>query len=203
MDNFNKKNVWMNTKRIETLLDGVFAIALTLLVLNIDVPSITGSVTDQMLLEYMIILINQLWIYAFSFVLLSSFWRINHHQFFLIKVADSNLIWITVVWLLFIALIPFSTNFVSHYGDHVLPMLFFNLNMFIIGIFYILIWTYASKMDYLHENVDRKKIEEVNRMNYVLPIVALIAICLTFIKPSWSPYSYFLIIFFKMALNRV
>jgi len=203
MDNFNKKNVWMNTKRIETLVDGVFAIALTLLVLNIDVPSITGSVTDQMLLEYMIILSNQLWIYAFSFVLLSSFWRINHQQFFLIKVADSNLIWITVVWLLFIALIPFSTNFVSHYGDHVLPMFFFNLNMFIIGIFYILIWTYASKMDYLHENVDRKKIEEVNRMNYVLPIVALIAICLTFIKPSWSPYSYFLIIFFKMALNRV
>jgi uncharacterized membrane protein len=203
MGNFNKKSVWMSTKRIETLVDGVFAIALTLLVLNIDVPTIVGSVTDQVLWQYMVNLSQQLWIYAFSFLLLSSFWRINHQQFFFIKEADSNLIWITVLWLMFIALIPFSTNFVSHFGSHAVPMFFFNLNMLIIGMFYILIWTYVSKKDYFHENADKKKLQEVNRMNYILPIAALIAIGVTFVKPSWSPYSYFLIIILKMTFNRI
>jgi uncharacterized membrane protein len=202
MGNFNdKKSVWMTTKRIETLVDGVFAIALTLLVLNIDVPNIVGSVTDPVLWQYLVNLSGQLWIYAFSFLLLSSFWRVNHQQFFFIKEADSNLSWITVIWLMFIALVPFSTNFVSSYGSHSIPMFFFNLNMLIIGIFYILIWEYVSKKNYFYENADKKQLKSIKRMNYILPIVALIAIGITFIKPSWSPYSYFLIIILKIFIK--
>ena len=54
----------MSTKRIETLVDGFFAIALTLLVLNIDVPNIVGSVTDPVLWQYVVNMSQQLWIYA-------------------------------------------------------------------------------------------------------------------------------------------
>jgi uncharacterized membrane protein len=204
MANFNnKKSVWMSTKRIETLVDGVFAIALTLLVLNVDVPNIVGSVNDPVLWQYVANLGQQLWIYAFSFLLLASFWRANHLQFFYIKEADSNLIWITVLWLMFIALVPFSTNFVSNYGSHSIPMFFFNLNMLIIGIFYILIWTYVSKKNYFYETVDKKQLKLINRINYILPIVALVAIGVTFVKPSWSPYSYFLIFILRMNIKRI
>ena len=140
-----------------------------------------------MLWQYIVNLSQQLWIYAFSFLLLASFWRVNHQQFFFIKEADSNLIWITVLWLMFIALVPFSTNFVSNYGSHSIPMFFFNLNMLIIGVFYILIWTYVSKKNYFYENVDKKQLKLINRINYILPIAALVAIGVTFVNLFLEP----------------
>ncbi len=63
----NKNSVWNSTKRIETLVDGIFAIAMTLLVLNIGVPQIIGQVSDAALLQYVMDLMGQLVIYAFSF----------------------------------------------------------------------------------------------------------------------------------------
>jgi uncharacterized membrane protein len=196
-----KNHVWMTTKRIETLVDGIFAIAMTLLVLNIDVPQITGIVTDPILWQYLVNLSHQLYIYAFSFALLASFWKGNHHQFFYIKESDSALIWINIIWLMFVALVPFSTNFVSDYGSHQIPMLFFNFNMLIIGIFFSLNWTYVTRKDYFIEGMTQKNIDRVKRINYELPFVALIAIGVTFISPQWSPFSYILLFFLRNIIN--
>ena len=66
-DSNEKHHVWMTTKRIETLVDGIFAIAMTLLVLNIDLPQITRPVSDPVLLQYLGNLSQQIGIYAFSF----------------------------------------------------------------------------------------------------------------------------------------
>jgi uncharacterized membrane protein len=202
MSHSNKKNhVWMTTKRVETLVDGIFAIAMTLLVLNIDVPQITGHVTDPLLWQYLVNMSNQLFIYAFSFALLASFWKANHHQFFYIRESDSALIWITIIWLMFVALVPFSTNFVSDYGSHKVPMLFFNFNMLFIGIFFSLNWAYVTRKEYFIEGMTNKKINQVKNLNYILPFVAMIAIGLTFISPILSPFSYFLLIFLRRFKN--
>lgn len=186
----------MTTKRIETLVDGVFAIALTLLVLSIDVPNFTGHVTNALLLQYLNVLSQQLFIYAFSFLLLASFWRANHNQFFYIRQSDSNLIWINLVWLMFVALVPFSTNFVSEYGSHMIPMLFFNINMFFIGVFYIINWSYVNHKNYFIEGMSRETYYHAKKINYSLPLAAFIAIIITFIQPQLSPFSYVLIIIF-------
>lgn len=196
-----KNHVWMTTKRIETLVDGIFAIAMTLLVLNIDVPQITGVVTDPLLWQYLVILSHQLYIYAFSFALLASFWKANHHQFFYIRESDSALIWINIIWLMFVALVPFSTNFVSNYGSHQIPMLFFNFNMLFIGIFFSLNWTYVTRKDYFIEGMTQKSISRVKKINYELPFVALIAIGMTFISPELSPFSYFLLFFLRRIIH--
>ena len=82
MNSTDKHDVWLTTKRIETLVDGIFAIAMTLLVLNIDMPQIAGPVSNPAIWQYMLSLFQQLGIYAFSFVLLASFWRAHHLQFF-------------------------------------------------------------------------------------------------------------------------
>ncbi len=198
MGHSNKKNhVWMTTKRIETLIDGIFAIAMTLLVLNIDLPQVTGHVTDPLLWQYLVNLSHELFIYAFSFALLASFWKGNHHQFFYIRRSDTALIWINIIWLMFVALVPFSTNFVSDYGSHQIPMLFFNFNMLFIGIFFSFNWAYVTRKDYFIEGMTQKKINQVKKINYMLPFVALIAIGITFISPLWSPISYFLLILLR------
>lgn len=198
----DKHDVWLTTKRIETLVDGIFAIAMTLLVLNINLPQTFGPVSDPAISQYMVSLFQQLGIYAFSFILLASFWRAHHMQFFYIKRSDSFLIWLNVIWLMFVALVPFSTNFVSDFGNHILPMLFFNVNMFIIGIFFIFMWTYARRKNFFIHEMSNEHYNMVKKINYILPAAALIAIFITFISPLWSPVAYFLIAILKNTIKR-
>lgn len=196
---YENSEVWMTTKRIETLVDGIFAIAMTLLVLSLDVPQFNSPVTNTVMLNSLIGMAPQFFIYILSFLLLATFWRINHSQFNYIKKTDQNLLWINIFWLLFVALFPFSTNLVGNYSLTV-TMIFFHTNLLIIGIFYNLNWSYAAKHNFIDENVDEEFIESRKRMNLLLPICALIAIGVSFIAPDYSPFVY-LITFFVRRIH--
>ncbi len=190
-------NVWMTTKRIETLVDGIFAIAMTLLVLSLDVPQLTYPVNNAVMLQSLASISGHFYIYALSFFLLAVFWRINHIQFYRIKKFNQTLLWINIIWLMFVALVPFSTNLVGDYGYNQVADVFFHLNMFFIGVFYSLNWYYADKKNYIDESMDQDMINQNKKANLILPSVALIAIALTFISPAWSSMAYFLIYFMK------
>lgn len=189
-------HVWQSTKRIETLVDGIFAIAMTLLVLTIDVPNITGQISNAAIAQYLIDLMPKFFAYVLSFILLAVFWRINHQQFNLIKHVNSTLLWINILWLMLVALVPFSASLAGEYGNYQIPMIFFNLNMFLIGIFFTLNWSYAYRNNFLDASIDYKKMGHIRKLNLSLPLCSLIAIGLTFIDPSWSGIAYIFIPFF-------
>jgi uncharacterized membrane protein len=184
---------WETTKRIETLVDGIFAIAMTLLVLNLDIPQLVNPVTDATLQNVLVGLGPKLFTYALSFILLAIFWRVNHGQFYHIKRLNSTLLWITVIWLLFVALVPFSTSLNGQYGNLTTAQVFFGLNMFFIGILIALIWYYATEKNLTADDLNLEDVMYVRRLNLVLPFVSLVAIGLAFIIPSWSSFAYILI----------
>ncbi len=183
-------DVWETTNRIETLVDGIFAIAMTLLVLNLSIPQLTSSVPNITVENYLISSIPKFFTYTLSFVILAIFWRINHQQFCRIKRANSMLLWITVIWLLFVALVPFSTSLMGGYGETQAANIFFNVNLLLTGTFSGLIWCYATKKGFVDKKLTREKILEVNKLSLILPIVAIIAIGMTFITSSWSTLTY-------------
>ncbi len=188
-----RKYLWESTERIETLVDGIFAIAMTLLVLNLDIPQLVNPITDATLQNILFGLGPKLFTYALSFILLAIFWRVNHGQFYYIKRLNSPLLWITVIWLLFVALVPFSTSLVGQYGNLTTAQVFFGLNMFFIGILIALIWYYATEKNFTVDNLKLEQVMYIRRLNLILPIVSLIAIGLAFIIPSWSSLAYILI----------
>lgn len=190
-------DVWMTTKRIETLVDGIFAIAMTLLVLSLNVPQIPYPANNAVILKSLLGMSQQFFIYIMSFILLATFWRINHSQFYIIKKTDQTLLWINVIWLLLVALVPFSTNLVGDYGYLMVPMIFFDLNLFLIGVMFNLNWYYANKKGFIDEKVDPVIIKSRQKINLALPILALIAIGMTFISPEWSSVVYLSIFFIK------
>jgi uncharacterized membrane protein len=192
---------WETTKRIETLVDGIFAIAMTLLVLNLSIPQLTGSVSNITVENYLLALIPKLFTYALSFIILAIFWRVNHQQFYKIKRANSLFLWITVIWLLFVALVPFSTSLMGSYGETQSANIFFNSNLLLIGIFSGLIWYYATKKGFIDEKLSREKIIELNRINLILPIVALIAIGASFVIPAYSTLAYLAIPLVKWVIK--
>jgi Predicted integral membrane protein len=198
---YDDMDTWETTGRIETLVDGIFAIALTLLVLNLSIPQLTHSISNIAIENYLISLIPKFFTYALSFILLAIFWRINHQQFYWIKRVNTTLIWITVIWLLFVALVPFSTSLIGEYGSVQISEIFFDVNMFLIGVLSALNWYYATKKGFTDEKLSLENIQKIRKLNLILPFVALLAIGATFITPTWSGVTYISISIFKRIMD--
>ena len=179
----SKINITIPKNRLETLVDGIFAIAMTLLVLSIEIPSAEfHSAADFQI--YIISLLPKILIYFISFILLAIFWM-NHHVFFVIKRVNSAILWINIIWLMFIALVPFSTSLVSSFGQYELSQIIFGLNIFVIGLLFYINWNYAVKKGYISEKAIHYD-KALKKSNLFTPLIALIAIGLSFINPRIS-----------------
>ncbi len=185
----------MTTHRIENLADGIFSIAMTLLVLNLALPEVeTGLTLTTELHTLLFGQTHKFFNYALSFILLAIFWIIQHQQFHFIKRTDHTHLWINIFSLMFVALVPFSTSLTGDYPNETVAKLFFDLNLFILGSLNVLNWTYATK-DYrlVDRSLDPRRIAVGNRRDAVIPVVALLAMVLSLIIPKWSSCVYLLI----------
>src|SRR4030043_908078 len=132
----------LTTRRIEARADGIFAIAMTLLVLTLSLPDMmdTKLSLSQLLAEQWPKFFN----YALSFVLLAIFWMVHHQQFHVIRRTDRIHVWINIGILMFVALMPFSTDVVGDYSGETMAELGFRANLMILGLLFLLNWGYSA-----------------------------------------------------------
>ncbi len=185
----------LTTRRIEALTDGVFAIAMTLLVLTLDLPQVSrGMMTKYQLHEFLFSQWYVFYNYALSFILLAVFWVIHHVQFHLIQRTDRIHLWINMIILLFIALVPFSTSLVGDFHGEPLAEFFFSTNLFIIALLFLLNWLYSS---YHHRLISKempeKEMKKITLRNLVFPAVALLSVVLSVFWPAHSSEAFLLI----------
>jgi uncharacterized membrane protein len=128
--------------RIETLADGVFAIAMTLLVLDLRVPQ--ALATGQVLPLLRQLAPNFL-TYALSFANLGVYWVGHHVQFDSIRRADTRLLWINIVFLLLIGLIPFSTALLGAAPLDPMAVQVYGANLLLAGLALLWSWRYATE----------------------------------------------------------
>ena len=102
------------TQRLETLADGVFAIVMTLLILELSVP-VVAEATDTAIGKALAAMWPEFLIYGLSFLVLGVFWLMHKMIFDALEASDPPLIWLNVVFLMIIALLPFSTALVGEY----------------------------------------------------------------------------------------
>ena len=108
--------------RIVNLSDGVFAIAITLLILDIRVPDIPDTLVASELPGELLSLWPKYLGYFLSFVGISSFWLIHHSIFRPIRSYDRILLYLNFLFLMLVAFIPFPTSLLGEYGNHQLPV---------------------------------------------------------------------------------
>ena len=193
---------WLTTKRIEALVDGVFAISMTLLVVNFHIPTVTQKVANELPSKLMLSFWPNFLSYAISFILLAVFWMIHHKQFRSIKRVNEPFLWINILGLMFIALIPFSTYLLGEYGELRPTVLLFECNMLIIGlIFYIQWWYASSKHRLIDANVSSREIIAAGRKSLLVPITSLFAITVSLFIPQWGPLVYLLIPFLHKTID--
>ena len=128
--------------RIEFLTDGVFAIVMTLLVLEITLPEIAQPSLQAELPQKLLEILPILFKYALSFLVLGVLWGYHHLAFHSIKRSNMALAWLNIVFLMFVALIPFSTSIQIWGAQQVLVIQVINsLNVALPVAMLLIIWT--------------------------------------------------------------
>lgn len=196
-------SIFMDTKRLETLVDGIFAIAMTLLVLALAVPDIIGPLSNAAVQNALYGLITSFYTLVMSFILLALFWSNHHRAFHKINEMNTPLLWINVIWLLFIVLVPFSASLTGKYGEFSISHIIFNLNMLGIALFLGLNWFYATRKKFIDEKVPPRDITITIRTNILFIVISLLALSLSFVLPRWSALVYLLIFPLEYLIGKM
>jgi len=135
--------------RLETLTDGVFAIAMTILVFGLHIQQFAGVVSAPQLTTALLKQWPGLAAFALSFVVLGQFWVSMHGQFRLIRRADRWLIWLNVTYLLFISLVPFTADHLGRYGAISPVAVLYGLNLLALSVLQFTMWSWATRRRHL------------------------------------------------------
>ncbi len=195
------------TGRTEAFSDGVFAVAITVLVLNIKIPGLDlspGNLPDDARLWSL--LLNEwpmLAAYATSFATIGVMW-LNHHRLYShIKHTDTVLLLLNLLLLLVIVFIPVPTAVVAEYlvrPDQHAAALLYSGTMVILAVCFNLLWRYASYHNrLLGKNTDTRAVRAINRQYWFGPLVYLVAFILAlFSTPASLILNFLLALFFAI-----
>ncbi len=193
----------LTTGRISAFSDGVFSIAITLLVLNLQVPKGITSLDD--LLHRLQDLWPNLMSYILSFVIIGIYWIAHHNMFHYIKRSNRAFLWINILLLMCVAFIPFSAGLLGQFSFINQPSLAqvaeitYASNLILTNLMLSLLWWYAtSNYRLVDQDLDPHFVRTVNRRNMTAPVVYLVSIGLSFLSPLAS-----LIVFFLFPLYYI
>jgi len=164
----------MESRRVETLADGVFAIAMTLLVLEVKVPELPDPVTGVAMVGALAGLLPSVAGFAVSFVILGMLWIGHHNQFHFIRRVDRPLLWINIFYLLCIAFVPFATAFITRYPLQPAALLVYGGTLLLGGVTHYLHWNYAVARGFVSEEVT-PEVTEVMRERISMGIAVYLA----------------------------
>lgn len=187
--------------RLSAITDGVYAVALTLLALEIVVPSVNSIHSSAQLNDYMVNnLLPQLSLYLISFIILSNFWA-STNAIPMYKKVDNTILTINLAILALVVLIPFSTSFVLSFYHYSQSVIIFSLIILLVGLFYLILYIYLFKENLVKERI-YKFIEPHKRIMLIElsipPVLALISIVLALFNPLAGMYVYVIVLFATM-----
>jgi uncharacterized membrane protein len=188
------RGVGLATNRLEALVDGVFAVVMTLLVLDITVPSPTQPHAVAHLVRNLIALKPTVLSYALSFVIAGIYWVGHHNQFAYIRRTDRPLLWINILFLMCVAFIPFSAALLAAYPGQRIAVIIYGANLIVVGLVLYLHWWYATRNDHLVDGeLDPHVVRLATTRILMAPVIYVVAIGLSFVNTAVSIGIYVLV----------
>lgn len=155
------ENTDISNHRIDALVDACFAIALTLLVLDIK-PFHVES--DAELTQKLITLLPKFFTYVLSFTLLGLLWFEHQMVSHYVARSDRTHIWLNLLFLMSISLIPFSASLLGENLSHPSATTFYGINLFVTGLIQYFDWEYITRQNRLiAANLNRKLVRSIQK----------------------------------------
>jgi len=170
------------TARLEAFSDGVFAIAITLLILEIKIPGYDSELKTQLLRQWPSYLG-----FFISFAFIGIMW-VNHHRLFThIKKTDDVLLLLNLALMFGVCVIPFTTALLAAHLGHPgarTAVVVYNAAYFGIAVFFSVLWRYAASRNghLLAGNVDRDAVDKIMKQYNYGPLAYAMAIALAWIN---------------------
>jgi uncharacterized membrane protein len=205
----------LSKSRVEALADGIFAVAMTLLVFNVHWPDFSQKVVDPGAILYSLFIDKGqgavLIAYVLSFAQLGVYWVSHHAQFQYIRRVDRNMLWINILFLLLVSFIPLTTQLLgAHWNDSTNPalsrtvLIIYGAHLMLIACVVALHWGYATRH---HRLVDRdlgtRLIQVAARRTLASPVICAIAFAFAFINPFASMICYLFIPVYYILPGRI
>lgn len=188
-----------DTERISFFSDAVFAIAMTLLAVEIRVPEVRAQDLTATLLEQG----PQYFAYVLSFAVTGAYWMTHHRLFKLLRGYDANLQRLNLIALLFIALTGFGSGVLARYGDQAAGVLVYAIIISGMGLSFTALWQYSWHAQLFSSEVDAALFSYLRARSLAVPTVFLASIPVAFLSPSAAEYLWLGVLVIGAALTLV
>lgn len=142
-----------SVERLAALSDGIFAVAMTLLVLDLRVPAAEAVHAERDLGRILVALSPRLLVFLMSVMTLGIFWVGQQTQLNHFARADRNFAWIYIVFLCAVSLTPFSTSLLAELIHYRIALLVYWFNILLLGLPLYWSWSYATRAKLLADDV--------------------------------------------------
>ena len=177
--------------RLMALTDGVFAIAITILVLDLRVPA---DIAPRELSAHITDLVPEFISYAISFAVIAIYWQAQREVFDDIERNDAVLTWLTLVFLMAIAFLPFPTLLIGEFFTKQISVVFYAADAAVASLLLVGISWYARHGHRLvPEDVDDERGRLRTAQGLAVPVVFLASIAVSFWSPRVALYSWLLL----------
>lgn len=184
----------MQKSRLEAFSDGVFAIVITLLILDIRFPDVPYSQFWETLTS----LLPRILAYGMSFILIGLYWVVHHNSLHGMKKTDRGFLWLNIVLLLLVSFIPFPTSLLGRYPYQAGPIMFYGLTLIacnLVGyIMIVYVWRHP------HLATEEFSAKYMQRHTPVYIIVNGLYLCAVLIAHKFPLMSYLIYIFVVLGL---
>jgi len=173
----------IKVEHVISFSDAVFAFAITLMALSIDIPDLPSNLTQAELLDKLYDLFPQFESYIISFAVIALFWVSYHQVFNHIKGSHIVMVYLNLLFLLLITLLSLSTSLVINYGDYHIPYVIYSFIVILTSSLLTLIWWHATKDKLLiDKNLHPLYIKGVMLTLVSIPLVFTVSIFISFIN---------------------
>ena len=177
---------WFRKDRTEGLTDGIFATVMTILVLSLVVPTITGPNASTTLQADVYSLLPNLFAYIITFIFLGVLWISHQNMFSHIENIDLKVTWINLLLLLSVGLAPFSTALLGRYPLQPIAVIAYGINALAVSTLFNILWFYPRIKHLVHEEPNPEIIAKRSRIVIIGPTVYALAIIFSFVATEIS-----------------
>ena len=193
----DKERMNFQLERFTFFSDGVFAISITLLIIEIKIPNLPYP-TDKLLWHSLSEMALRFLGFLISFGIVGHYWSVHHRIFGYALKYSTSLLWLNLGFLFTVVMLPFTAGLLGEYSSYTnmkIPYAIYTFNMCLTGIMNCWLWIYVSnpKRHMLTREISKARIKLGIYRSLVIPVIFIISLLVFFIFPVFSRYILLLI----------
>jgi uncharacterized membrane protein len=185
--------------RIMAFTDGVMAVAITLLVLNLEVPTVPKDELGEAIVD----LIPSVIAYLLAFALVGRFWIIHHRLFETLRAFDARLMTLNLAFLSLIALVPFATDLFDRYTQEPLGVAVLGGTLGLAALSHWLAAAYTYRHGFVHERHRAASESFARPVGLGFTLLFLLSVPVAFLSPLAATLMWVATIFLHYPLGRM